>query len=138
MIKNSAILIIDDNPDDLEFYEDLLSRCKEKYKIYTAEDAEEGLKVFREKHIDCTLIDFDLPKKNGIQILQEITELSKGYAPTVILTGNTSQKIRIEAARNNALDFLRKDAHMTPIELESTIQKVMRWAKNLNAKKEAI
>ena len=58
------ILIIDDNPDDLEFYTELLGRPTGdySYEVFLAEDANAGLSIFKENKIDCTFIDFNMPE----------------------------------------------------------------------------
>ena len=134
MADTLNILIIDDNPDDLEFYNELLSQCETEYNVYMAETAEEGLAISKAQTIDCAFIDFNLPERDGVELLEEIRAESPKHQAMVILTGEPHQKIQAEAARKGALDYIVKDAHTSPEQIEAVIQKVLNWAKELNAK----
>jgi len=50
------------------------------YKVIEAADGEEALEKFREKREDISLVlsDVIMPKKNGMQILEEVTRLKPG------------------------------------------------------------
>jgi len=55
------ILLIDDNPDDLEFYANILNHLDEEYQIHTAESYDEAIPLFNSHDIYCTFIDYNLP-----------------------------------------------------------------------------
>lgn len=130
MEQRVSVLIIDDNPDDLEFYMDLLAHSEMKPKVHTAETVEAGMAIFLNETIDCILIDYFLPEQNGVDVLEDINKLSNRPIAMVILTGEPHQKIQAEAARKGALDYIVKDAHTTPEQLEDTIRKVIGWVNN--------
>lgn len=130
------ILIIDDNPDDLEFYEDMIHQIGGDYTVYTAEDADEGLALFNKHAIDCTFVDYNLPEVTGIQILETLQKTTTGKTlPVIMLTGDANQAVQAEAARKGALDFVTKSVEgNTPQKIEATIKKVIAWADDLNTK----
>ena len=133
MTKN--ILIIDDNPDDLEFYQGLLTTSKQNYTIYTAENAATAVKISAEHDIYCTFIDYNLPEMNGLKILEALNQQAEGkILPVVILTGEPKQTIQAEAARKGALDYIVKDVTNTLEQMEAVINKTVSWAADLNKK----
>lgn len=136
--KNRTILIIDDNPDDLEYYTDLLKDSPNHYKVMVAETSEEGLKTFQKHKIDCTFVDYNLPTQDGIEVLEELMRYNGGkQLPILILTGERQQGVQAEAARKGALDYIIKGVHITPEQLDGMIQKVIDWAGQINKKAES-
>lgn len=130
------ILIIDDNPDDLEFYTYTIQQTGKDYKVFTAKNYVEAAAIFDSKYIDCTFIDYKLPGVNGLGILDEFQKQNVDkILPIIILTGYIDQSVQAEAARRGALDFLIKDeTKNTPEQLDAMICKVIDWANDLNKK----
>ncbi len=138
MAKKLTILIIDDNPEDLEFYTNLLKQGEGDYDIFTAQDGEEALMLSKDKNIDCTFVDYYLPEMNGMKILEALQkQAGNDILPAVILTGEPNQTIQAEAARKGALDYIVKDVTNTPEQIEAVIRKTMDWADGLRNKKTA-
>ena len=130
MTNAKRILIIDDSPDDLEFYADLLSNCKSRYEVITCESANEGLAILKNQEIHCTFIDYNMPEMDGVEALNKFRrDISKNTA-IVILTGEPHQKVQAEAARKGALDYIVKDSHNSSEQLEQIINKVLRWTED--------
>ncbi len=68
--ENTRILIADDYPDNVRL---LAVRLKaEGYDYITAADGEETLTKVRSEQPDLVLLDVDMPKKNGFQVLAEM------------------------------------------------------------------
>jgi len=84
--------------------------------IKEAQTANEGLAILkgREK-IDCVFLDFRLPDRDGISVLKEVydKETDLGPFPVVMLTGQGSESVIIDAIRYGAQDYLIKD-NMSP------------------------
>jgi len=130
MTSSLNILIVDDSTDDLEFYSDLLSNCKTKYNVFTTDSVDEGIKIFDQNDIDCTFIDYNMPGKDGVEVLNILSRKSNRDLAIVILTGEPKKKVKAEAARKGALDYIVKNSHNSPEQLEEVIQKVIKWAKS--------
>jgi len=129
------ILLIDDNPDDLEFYCDLLQNSQDQYIVHVATTTREALDIFATQQIFCTFIDYNLPGTNGIQILEALADLKANQVlPIVILTGEPSQTVQAEAARRGALNYIVKNTTNTTELLDSVILKTTQWAHELNQK----
>jgi len=67
------ILLIEDYYETREIYSDLLRKAG--YDVDTAADGEEGLNKILDGGYDLILVDLLLPKKNAIDILQELGTL---------------------------------------------------------------
>lgn len=131
MKKN--ILLIDDNPDDLEFYTDLFKSASADYSVLTATNLEDALAIFKKNEIYCTFVDYYIPELNGLKVLETLMEHNKGKVLAgVILTGDPNQSIQAEAARRGALDYILKDVANTPEQIENVIKKTVSWAESLN------
>ncbi len=136
---NRTILIIDDNPDDLEFYKTILSKNSKlyEYETLTAENLEDGLEFVRNNVIDCCFVDYNLPEINGLEISQEIKKENNSVSlPIVLLTGEPHQSIQAEAARQGLLDYVIKDSVRSLKQFEKVIEKVMCWSEKLQKKED--
>ncbi|MBW9112073.1 response regulator [Rhizobium cauense] len=121
MVDDCAILIVDDNADDREFYRRMLSRVAEaSYGVREAENGDEALVLSAEKRPDCILLDYSLPGRDGIGVLEEILRQDP-TANVVMLTGQGSETIAVEVMKAGARDYLTKDA-LSPQTLHWCIQ----------------
>lgn len=65
------ILIIDDSEDDRILYRRALGKDSlTPYEIFEAKDGEKGFKYIAEQQLDCILLDYSLPGRNGIEVLK--------------------------------------------------------------------
>lgn len=92
------VLIIDDNPDHIdlikEFTEGIQTRLgKIRYKGFT--DEYEGIDFFKKNHdkIGSVLLDFTLPKLNGIKVLEILRDFN-GIVPIIGLTGHSKDAFK--------------------------------------------
>jgi CheY-like chemotaxis protein len=69
-MKNTRILVVDDNPVNLKLASDVLEFAD--YQVMTAENAEEALTVLRERPPDLILMDIALPGMNGLTLTRQI------------------------------------------------------------------
>ncbi|KAA0258688.1 response regulator [Deferribacter autotrophicus] len=87
MAKN--ILIIDDDPSIRSFYKEFLE--EEGFKVYEAENAITGLKLYKELQPDIILLDINMPDKSGLDILKEIKKKDES-TPIFLLTAHEDYK----------------------------------------------
>jgi two-component system, sensor histidine kinase and response regulator len=106
-INEAKILIIDDDPNDLQFLGTILQ--EQNYKLYLANDGMEGLKRAEKIQPDIILLDLVLPGIDGFEIL---TRLKKSQTtqqiPVVIISGKTSTEDFEKGFSLGAIDFLHK------------------------------
>ena len=118
--KSGKIVVIDDEESMQDSCDQVLSR--EGYDIYTAYDAERGLKLIREKQPDIVLLDFKLPGKRGGGLVQEISSLDPSII-VVVITGYATVESAVEAMKQGSSDFLPKP--FTPDELRIIVDRAM-------------
>jgi NtrC-family two-component system response regulator AlgB len=68
---------------------------------------EQGLVRLKEDKFDAVLLDLNLGKENGLDILEKIQKANPNV-PVVMFTGQGSVKVAVEAMRRGAVDFLEK------------------------------
>jgi len=103
--KNFVILIIDDE----EALRDGCRQVLEKtgYKVLTAENGMEGIKLAREQMPDMAFVDLKMPNISGMEII----EILSGDIPDIVLvmiTGYASIDSAVEAMKKGAYDYLPK------------------------------
>lgn len=114
LICMARILVGEDDPTMLEFYGELLK--EEGFSVDLAADGEEALKFASQGGYDLILLDVHLPKKEGPQILEELSQ-NPPSTPNkkIIMLTNVTHETAIEEQTKNlgASKFLLKSA-LTP------------------------
>ncbi len=88
-MKNKLrVLLVDDNPDVLEFLCDVLG---ESYEVTTAFNGEDGLAKFQQGVFDFIVSDVRMPKLNGIEFASEVRKVSK--LPILFITASENEYI---------------------------------------------
>jgi DNA-binding response OmpR family regulator len=81
-LKDKKILYVEDDTEVLENISELLHNYFEKF--YKALDGEKGHNIFLEQDIDICIIDIQLPKMSGIELIKKIRESNKDVYIIVI------------------------------------------------------
>ena len=103
------ILIVDDSPEDRELYRRLLGQDPaQEYELLEAEMGEQGLEMASREHPDCLLLDYRLPDMDGLEFLDRL--LRDGPVPVIVLTGQGSESVAVQAMKGGAQDYLLKGA----------------------------
>ena len=102
------VLIIDDSEDDRETFRRMLSRGSTPYDVIEAESGEEGVRLYLEFQPDCVLLDYSLPGRDGVAVLQEIRK-THPFAAAVMLTGQGSETVAVGVMKAGAQDYFTKD-----------------------------
>jgi signal transduction histidine kinase len=110
MTEPLSILIVDDSPEDREIYRRLLAQDREHvWTFRETELGEEGLCLARAAAPDCILLDYRLPDLDGVEFLVQLA--AAGIAcPVIVLTGQGSEEVAVQAMKSGAQDYLIKDA----------------------------
>ncbi|MDP2647804.1 MAG: response regulator [Candidatus Yanofskybacteria bacterium] len=84
------------------------------FKVSQAFDGETGLELVRTKHPDLVLLDVILPKKLGLEVLEELKKSPDTRGIPVIILTLLSEDEDIKAGlRLGADDYLVKSSHAT-------------------------
>jgi CheY-like chemotaxis protein len=118
------ILLVEDSPDDATLTIEALKEGKVRNHVHLAEDGVEALAFLRREgpranapRPDLVLLDLNLPKKNGWEVLAEIKDdASLRRIPVVIMTTSDDQKHVDEAYDLHANCYVTK-----PIDVDEFI-----------------
>jgi len=121
------ILLVEDNPGDARLTREALRDAKVRNHLYVVPDGVEALAFLQRqgKHAaapkpDLILLDLNLPKKDGREVLEEIKQNDEfRHIPVVILTTSQAEKDIIESYRLRANAFVTK-----PVDLEQFLKVV--------------
>jgi DNA-binding response OmpR family regulator len=102
---NARILVVDDDRVILELASIVLR--SDGYSVRTANDGIQALNLLAEEPFELVLLDFMMPKKDGLEVLQEIKEKSPDVA-VIIFTGMGSENIAVNAMKAGAADYIIK------------------------------
>jgi DNA-binding response OmpR family regulator len=99
------ILVIEDERKIASFIKRGLE--EEKYEVHTAADGEEGLKLALEKTFDLIVLDWMLPKKDGLSLLKDLRG-KKIMTPVLMLTAKDSVEDIVAGLDSGSDDYLTK------------------------------
>ncbi|MEY8213161.1 MAG: EAL domain-containing protein [Colwellia sp.] len=103
-MKKTSLLVIEDNVDTRQLVSRILAA---RFNIDTAEDGEQGLKLWRKNDYSLVLLDVMLPGMSGNQVLDVIMEEDSAQS-VVIMTANHTMELAEELMLNGATDFITK------------------------------
>ncbi len=123
-------MIVDDDPQIRSL---LAERLRfHQYRVFTAEDGEEGLNIFRKEGVDLVLLDLMMPKLDGIETLHRMKKEEPEVLVIMLTAFGTIEKA-VEAMRKGAFDFIPKPCE--PEHILMTVEKALE-RKNLFQERE--
>ena len=99
------ILIIDDEKAIRNVLKEIL--ISEGFAVEEAADGEEGLKKFSSGSFDVVLCDIKMPKLDGIEFLQKVTETGS-EVPVIMISGHGNIETAVDAVKKGAFDYIAK------------------------------
>ncbi len=114
------VLVVDDDKKTVELVKLYLER--DGYKVNTAFDGNEALRLFRELHPDLIVLDLMLPGINGLQICNIIRQESD--VPIIMLTAMITEDDKLRGLLLGADDYVTKP--FSPRELAARVRTVLR------------
>jgi CheY-like chemotaxis protein len=116
-MKNPVkILLIEDNLGDIRLIEEVFKDAQIDNQMQVALDGEMAMEMLRKEgehslttRPDLILLDLNLPKKDGREVLKEIkADKSLKCIPVLVLTTSTAEDDLVEAYQNNANCYITK------------------------------
>ncbi len=104
-MSKEKILVVDDEPGAVEVLVEMLEQ--EEYQVVAAEDGEEAFGILRESDFDLVLTDLNMPKLDGIELLQKIREVNPALL-SIVLTGCGTVDNAVAAMKAGAYDYITK------------------------------
>lgn len=121
--KGHTILLVDDEPDILDFLS--YNIRKEGYKVFTASNGEEGVKLTQQLSPSLILLDVMMPKMDGIETCQIIRKDLNITQPLIaFLTSRSEDYAQIAGFEAGADDYISKP--IRPRLLISKIESLLR------------
>jgi two-component system, chemotaxis family, response regulator Rcp1 len=110
---------VEDNPADALLVEEALNEHDVTVDLIVLDDGEKAIQFVEEfsatngPYPKLVILDLNLPKRNGRDVLRCIRENSRwNHVPVVILTSSNAPSDRAEAARLGANQYIRKPTHL--------------------------
>ncbi len=128
--EKKTILIVDDEPDSIEFVKAIISEIGD-FSIISAFDGESGLEKAKTELPNLIILDVMMPKKYGFEVFYDLRQNPEtNNTPVIMLTG-VSQKSGIKFSREDMGQFLGKepedfiDKPVDPERLQEAIKKAL-------------
>jgi CheY-like chemotaxis protein len=121
--NGELILIVDDEPH----LRDVLRRMllQHNYGAIEAEDGDEALKLVRERaDVRLIITDLDMPKRDGVSLVQEIKALNPGI-PVIVSTGMIDAK-QLAVRTAKLAQFGVSEIMTKPYTVDEVLQRVQR------------
>ena len=123
----TEILLVEDNPADVRLVQEVFKEARIHNKMRVALDGDKAMQILRREgeyarasSPDLIILDLNLPKKDGREVLKEIKEDENLKSiPVVILTTSNAEEDLIETYKNNANCYISK-----PVDLNNFIKVV--------------
>lgn len=107
MNKSKKILIVEDDDMLREMYK--IKLTDENFNIDVAKDGNEGLMKIKEFQPDLVLLDLIMPRKNGFELLEEVSRDKGIKGIPIIVLSNLGQQADINLAKSlGAKDYVIK------------------------------
>lgn len=115
----SKILLAEDNPADVYLIRVALEEHGIDIPVQVAADGREVLQIIDqqgaldEAELNLIILDLNLPRHDGIEILRQLRETDRlAHVPVIVLTSSDSPRDRILATELGAACFLRKPSNL--------------------------
>lgn len=109
-MKNIDLLLIEDNPDDVDILKELFADAGYSTSGFVhADELSAGIELLSVKSFEMILLDISLPDSCGASTFFSIHEKAL-ETPIIIITGNRDEKMIGELLQNGAQDYWIKGA----------------------------
>lgn len=136
-MEMNQILIVDDDPNIREVLSVLLG--SEGYAVIEAEDGSMALeKLKAEKGIDLVILDIMMPGMSGIEVCEEIRNMS--LVPVLFLTAKSQEQDKVSAYTGGGDDYLVKPFSQTELlmKVKSLLRRYTEYQGKTTEKKEEL
>lgn len=110
MEKPIHILLIEDDRDDVELLNDSLVNCDIPFNLQVIHDGDEAMSYLQNdnERPDVIIMDLNLPKIHGREILTEYKRSKYADIPLVVFTTSSANEDKNYSLKNGATNFLIK------------------------------
>ncbi|NQZ82172.1 MAG: EAL domain-containing protein, partial [Colwellia sp.] len=103
------ILIVDDNQVDRIHIKRMMKRSDPLNTIIEVEDVDSAISILSDQQFDAILLDYNMPKKNGLELLKEVRceNLDRNSA-IIMMSTSEEEELAMECLQAGAQDFIAK------------------------------
>ncbi len=112
--QDKTILLVDDEEDIRDVLS--VSLMDFGYEVYTAENGQLALELFKEKNPSMVLTDIKMPLMDGIELLRQIKKVNP-ETEVIMITGHGDMELAIKSLKNEATDFITKPINVEGLEI---------------------
>lgn len=103
------ILLVDDDMVDRAAITRTLKKSNLSVNITEATGVDEGLELYTEKFFDIILLDYNLPLRDGIEMIVEIRKAPKDSSTAIVMMSTSEdEELALKCIKAGAQDFLIK------------------------------
>jgi two-component system phosphate regulon sensor histidine kinase PhoR len=128
-MAGEKVLIVDDRVENIEFIVDYVLK-PHGYAHVAARDGAEGLRLARKERPDLMLLDMNMPKLNGIEVLEALRN-EKIQIPVIMMTFHGSETLAVAAFRLGIRDYIVK-----PFQVEEMLEAIERALTEVRLRRE--
>ncbi len=122
-MQDVNILLIEDDRAILEILKYNLQK-NAGWTVHTAMDGQTGLDMALHIDPDLMVVDWMLPEKSGIEVIQQVRKTSERHIPIVMLTARGEEQDKIKSLTIGADDYVVKP--FSPRELDARLKASLR------------
>lgn len=122
-----SVLVVDNEEPIRELLQRVLSA--EGYRVFTAADGAEAIRIAYDQSIDVLLTDLRLPDVDGLTVLERVLRANSSVAG-LVMTGYGTIDTAVQAMKAGAFEFLTK-----PLEMAQVVALVQRAVEARRAKR---
>lgn len=105
--QSSKVLIVDDEPKNIQVLANTLSR--EGYQIEYATNGDDAIDWVKNGHFDLILLDIMMPEIDGFQTCEQIKNNEEsGDIPIIFLTAKTDKESIVKGFKSGGTDYITK------------------------------
>jgi len=119
-MAGKRVLVVDDDAKTVELVKLYLKR--DGYRVLTAYDGIEALRLAREGNPDIIVLDLMLPGMDGLEVCRTLR--SESDIPIIMLTARTTDEDKLTGLDSGADDYVTKP--FSPRELAARVRTVLR------------
>jgi two-component system, cell cycle response regulator len=113
-VKNARILIVDDEPKNVDLLEKTLFRNGYQ-NLKSTTDSREALSIYKEYNPDLLLLDLLMPYLDGFAVLEQLKPFTQDFFPVMVLTAQSGDEACIKTLSSGATDFLSKPFNLLEV-----------------------